>query len=318
MKPVQATIIIPTYNASKSLGRTLASLEALGTTALAQIIVCDDGSTDDTEEVVNSFSWQLPLLYRRQEDRGFRAASARNLGIKEATGDVVIFIDSDVVIPVRWLDAHLKYHQEGTNDRLVFGFRRRVIVAPPCNTELAAVSKYEPDHREALLFPHGERLSNPEALWYFAFSCNMSVGGGSRGLLFDEDFIGWGNEDLDYAYRVMKGGAELVCAPDATLWHVDDEPIRDVFRCDPAVADFGSFLTNAVRMLLKHSADPALRALLEADLIGYRVEGDLCVPDPANTDIGAIIEWATKRIRCMDARIVQVIDERRQLNLCDH
>ena len=297
---MKATIIIPTYNASKSLTRTLASLAALQTSAITQIVICDDGSTDDTKTMVNRFRSHLPMVYRHQENRGFRPGSARNLGIKEAAGDVVIFIDSDVVIPVGWLDAHLKYHQEVAYDRLVFGFRRRVTVSPPSNTELSAIEEYETDHREAILSPDNKKLRDPNTLWYFAFSCNMSIGGESKGLLFDEDFVGWGNEDLDYAYRARLGGAELVCAPNASLWHVDEGPIRDIFRSDPAVADFGSFLTNAVRMLLKYSDDPALRTLLEADLVGYRIEGDKCMPDPSSTEIGPIIEWATKRICSLD------------------
>src|ERR1019366_4442788 len=97
--PVRASVIIPTYNAARSLARTLQSLAAVRTPALAEVIVCDDGSSDSTPAVSRDFMPRLPLQYRRQEDVGFRAAAARNLGVRRATGDVLIFIDSDVMLP---------------------------------------------------------------------------------------------------------------------------------------------------------------------------------------------------------------------------
>lgn len=93
---MKATLVIPTYKRSDRLRQLLACLidqraHPDGSSALAQVIVCDDGSPDDTREVARSFSDRLPLVYCWQEDRGFRAGQARNMGIARAEGDVVIF-----------------------------------------------------------------------------------------------------------------------------------------------------------------------------------------------------------------------------------
>ena len=297
MCPPRVSIIIPTYNAAASLARTLASLEALPTTHLAEVLICDDGSVDYTKAIVNRYVGQLPLWYLRQEDHGFRAAAARNLGIKQSTGNILIFIDSDVVLPAGFLDAHILRHQNSTQDRLVFGYRRRVAVAPPPNTDLWQITDYEPDHREAQLAPVGRGLSQSPTPWYFAYSCNLSISGELRRQLFDESFVGWGNEDLELAYRAFTDGAELVAAPEASLWHVDEGRPRDPFRQEPSVADFSSFIINTMRMQLKHGSDSVLWSQLEANFIGYRIEGDRCLLDPSQDSPLPIKTWATSRLR---------------------
>jgi glycosyltransferase involved in cell wall biosynthesis len=294
--PARASVIIPAYNAAPSVARTLASLEALPGEHLAEILVCDDGSEDDTEMTVKRFAGRLPAHYLRQENQGFRAAAARNLGIKLATGNVSIFIDADVVLPLGFLEAHILRHRSAIRDSLVFGYRRRVGIAPPPNAQLPQIADYEPDHREAQLAPEGLALEQSATPWYFAYSCNMSVSGDLRRQLFDEDFVGWGNEDLEFAYRAVASGADISAAPEASLWHVDEGRIRDPFRRDPSMADFTSFIINTVRMQMKHASDPVLWSHLEADLSGYRVEGDRCVADPAQTDPLPIKLWATARL----------------------
>jgi glycosyltransferase involved in cell wall biosynthesis len=293
---VRVSIIIPTYNAAPSLERTLASLAFQSRARLAEVIICDDGSVDDTEATVRGYAGTLPMRYLRQEDRGFRAAAARNLGIKEASGDITVFIDSDVILPRGFLRAHIRRHRGAVRDRLVVGYRRRVTVAPLPGSQLSQVEMYEPDHREAQLAPEGEGLQTSATPWYFAYSCNLSVSGDLRLQLFDEEFVGWGNEDLEFAYRAVLRGADIVAAPEASLWHVEEGPGRDPFRCDPSVANFDSLLENTVRMQMKHAADPVLWALLEADLIGYRLVGDRCVSDPTETDPWSIKQWATARV----------------------
>ncbi len=297
MTSKRATVIIPTYNAAPSLARVLASLAVFPESELAAVIVCDDGSADDTEAITSRFAVRLPLSYVRQDDRGFRAAAARNLGICRVESEVAIFIDSDVVVPAGFLGAHLRRHGGPERDRLVFGYRRRVREAPLPNTELARVVDYERDHREAELAPQGLGLELTATPWYFAYSCNLSVSGDLRRQLFDEAFVGWGNEDLEYAYRAVAAGARIECAPEASLWHVDEGHVRDPFRCDPREVYFDSFILNTVLMQRLHAGDPILWERLEADLVGYRIIGDRCVADPTQTDPRPIKAWAIKRLR---------------------
>ena len=82
--------ITPAYNAAGHLSRAIASVLAQAFAPL-EIIVVDDGSTDDTFDVAASLG--PPVRVVRQENAG--AAAARNRGVSESRGDFVAFLDSD-------------------------------------------------------------------------------------------------------------------------------------------------------------------------------------------------------------------------------
>ncbi|MEI6214125.1 MAG: glycosyltransferase family A protein [Desulfuromonadales bacterium] len=87
------SIIIPTYNRAEKLRRALASLESQSFKEF-EVIVCDDGSTDDTARVVELFVDKFLLHYIREENWG-GPARPRNNGIKVARGQWICFLDSD-------------------------------------------------------------------------------------------------------------------------------------------------------------------------------------------------------------------------------
>ena len=93
------SVIIPTYNRADLIGETLESVLAQ-TYRPIEILVVDDGSTDDTESVVRSYEAKLTeglaLRYLRQEHSG--APTARNRGLADSGGDFIQFLDSDDTI----------------------------------------------------------------------------------------------------------------------------------------------------------------------------------------------------------------------------
>jgi len=88
------SVIVPTYNRAYMIGKTMESILSQTFKDL-EIIVVDDGSTDNTEEVVKSYSNNsvMPIRYVRKENGG--CASARNKGIDLAEGEYIAFLDSD-------------------------------------------------------------------------------------------------------------------------------------------------------------------------------------------------------------------------------
>jgi glycosyltransferase involved in cell wall biosynthesis len=115
-----ASVIIPTYNRAALLDETLASAAAQTYRPL-EIIVVDDGSTDDTLEVVNHWRMQVEdeayveLRYFRQENSG--VGSARNRGLIESRGEFIQFLDSDDLLNRRKLSLQIaclrRYPQSG-------------------------------------------------------------------------------------------------------------------------------------------------------------------------------------------------------------
>ncbi|MCL5263616.1 MAG: glycosyltransferase family 2 protein [Chloroflexi bacterium] len=91
------SVVVPTYNRAKKLVRCLSTLSEQRFRDY-EIIVVDDGSSDDTPVVVRNFH---DVVYIRQNNRG--PAAARNLGLAHAHGEVVAFTDDDCVAPLDWL-----------------------------------------------------------------------------------------------------------------------------------------------------------------------------------------------------------------------
>lgn len=104
-KQVFFTLVIPTYNRAHLLSATLASALAQ-TCAEYEIIIVDDGSTDNTEEVVQSFA-DGKIRYLKQENR--ERGAARNSGAINANGKYVCFLDSDDLLYPFHLEEAAKY-----------------------------------------------------------------------------------------------------------------------------------------------------------------------------------------------------------------
>src|SRR5207244_3414024 len=108
------SVVIPTYNRSGMLRRTLESLTAQRLAPEEfEVIISDDGSSDDTADVARSFARRLRLQYRFQEDLGFRAAQARNAGAALAAAPVLAFMDTGTLAGPDFLLAHLGAHAAG-------------------------------------------------------------------------------------------------------------------------------------------------------------------------------------------------------------
>ncbi|MFC8845401.1 MULTISPECIES: glycosyltransferase family A protein [unclassified Micromonospora] len=90
----QLSVVIPTYNRAPLLRKTLTSLTEQRDPPPFEVIVADDGSADDTEQVAEEFSDRLAIRYRYQEDQGFRPAKARNMGAAIARAPILVFLDS--------------------------------------------------------------------------------------------------------------------------------------------------------------------------------------------------------------------------------
>ena len=102
------SVVIPTYNRQQILEKCLRALESQhfdNTIKGYEIILVDDGSTDNTREWLREHKREFPHVRSLAQDHAGPAA-ARNLGIKAAQGDIIIFIDSDLVVTETFLQAH--------------------------------------------------------------------------------------------------------------------------------------------------------------------------------------------------------------------
>ena len=104
------SVIIPTYNYARFIAEAVASIQAQ-TYWNWEIIIVDDGSTDDTEAVVNLIAADEPrLTYLRQENA--RQAAARNNGIRHAKGSYFQFLDADDLLEPRKLEQQVAFLEQ--------------------------------------------------------------------------------------------------------------------------------------------------------------------------------------------------------------
>lgn len=202
------SIVIPTYNRKPILEKCLRALEKQQLTddkiSQYEVILVDDGSTDGTLEWLEQYRSELSHVYPfSQEHLG--PAAARNLGVEKAKGDIIIFIDSDLVVTEKFLQSHADALEEGKqnlgHDRLfTYGW-----VINTCNFENPTSEPYKITDFSAAYFATGN-VAIPRK-WL------EKVG------LFDTRFQLYGWEDLELGVRLKQLGLKLIKCPEAVGYH---------------------------------------------------------------------------------------------------
>src|SRR5688572_10357134 len=99
------SIVIPTYNRAHLISRAIHSV--LNQTFQSwELIIVDDGSTDNTEEIMGGFVADSRIKYYRKSNSG--AAESRNVGVQKASGKYITFLDSDDEADPSWLEKMLR------------------------------------------------------------------------------------------------------------------------------------------------------------------------------------------------------------------
>lgn len=117
---MKVSIIIPTHNRAKNLDCVLTSLSLQATNRDYEVIVVDDRSTDNTKEIVEKYPFVRYFSVDGKHNT-WNASIPRNLGVKMASGDLLWFLDSDVVLPVNAIEETVTAFIRGSNARVLIG-----------------------------------------------------------------------------------------------------------------------------------------------------------------------------------------------------
>ena len=230
---MKASIILSSYNNLSALELSIESLK-YQTEKDFEIIIADDGSTDGTIEYLE----EEGIKYFSGPNKGYRLAYIWNRGAELATGDRLIFGNSDIISHPNRVEEHLKF---GRN--LVAGIypsipmeKVSVITKKMISQDFSKIESFaEKDRRidfiNKLKHPHlihGKKIP-PRYMYGGNWSCPSDIFNELGGL--DEGFKGWGGEDFDFARRAQYNGYNVILNVNCIGYHLDHKTVnRDKTR----------------------------------------------------------------------------------------
>lgn len=215
---IDVSIIVPTYNRCALLEKTLLSLmQQDKKNVIVEILIIDDGSTDNTKLVVDEYIKKIDnLRYIYVEHDGYRVGYVRNQGIKQAKGKIIVFLDSGMIVDRFFAYKHFAAHKfphiavvgsvYGLSAVLSDTRFYDMIDYDDLDKTFSLVSNHNEykDLREECLRFYNWDMSKMPAPYAFFWTGNVSVDKSDLEdvLGFDENITGWGMEDVELGYRL--------------------------------------------------------------------------------------------------------------------
>lgn len=211
---VEASVVIPAFNAADTLGEQLQALAAQKVSSSYEVLVCDNGSTDGTAELARTWQSRLPNLRVLDASARRGPSAARNTGARAARGALILFCDADDVVGEGWLAAMSEGLQEA--DLVAGSLEGRLLTS----------------HRSAALSWTAENVYTKPFLPRLRAASTNNLGirrhvfaelGG-----FEEALTT--NEDTDLCWRVQLAGYRFAHRPEAVVHVRKRDGLRAIFR----------------------------------------------------------------------------------------
>jgi len=212
------TVIIPTYNRSKLLVETIESVLLQSYTDF-ELLIIDDGSTDDTRQAVSALN-DSRIKYIYKQNGG--VSSARNLGLNNAKGEFICFLDSDDLWPEKFLQTMIKSLQDNAQYGAAYCMR----------TRLFDDGSTQPSYQKEFFFSGNitERLFEKTFIQTSAICFRREI---LKGLFFDESMAN--GEDVDMWLKVSTR-TQFLFVPDIQIIYrqraMADETVFDSRYCN--------------------------------------------------------------------------------------
>ncbi len=202
------SIIMPCYNRSYDLWRTLQAYDRQTTTEPFEVIAIDDGSSDSTFQVLSSYRPRQFRLIPLQLATNQGPSVARNAGLERATSPVVIFVGDDIVPDSDFVEAHLRAHANHPDPTVAILGRVAWADDLPQNTLMKHIDGIGAQQFSYFYLRNGEEYD-----YRHFYTANVSI---KREILeplehwFDSTFVYAAYEDAELAYRLSKRGGRIL------------------------------------------------------------------------------------------------------------
>lgn len=272
------SIVIPTYNRRPILEKCLGALERQTYSGSYEVVVVDDGSTDDTIPWLHQQTIAFPhVRLLLQNHQG--PAAARNLGVEQAAGDTIVFIDSDLVVTESFLQAHA---QALTQAQQTLGHHRCFTYGAVINT-----SNFEDPTAE------GYKLTDFSAAYFATGNVMIPRQWLIQAGLFDPQFSLYGWEDLELGIRLKQLGLKLIKVPKAVGYHW-----HPAFNLDQIPALIDQELQRGKMGAVFYQKHPtwAVRMMLQMTVLHWCLWGGLSLGGRLNEQsLRPLMEWLIAR-----------------------
>jgi GT2 family glycosyltransferase len=243
------SVIIPFYRRHANLARVLKSL-SLQTMGGLEVIVAAFEPDCALKMLCSAFDFAVIVPVSGSY---WNVAAARNAGMRAASGELLIFLDTDIVVREEFISYHVACHTGPGSPCLSVG---RVLGFFPYGKQMSGEAERLLAGDTAELLAHAESTLPSDARWgnergcalpwAFCWSGNIGVASEAarrHSLYFDENFQGWGGEDLEWAYRAHRAGQSIKFLPEAWGVHLPHERnVQDQISSEQA--NFRRFLAR--------------------------------------------------------------------------
>ena len=208
---LRISVVIPTYNRLDTLQYVIPALLAQDIPSdQFEVVVADSLSNDGTAEYLARAALDAPHL-RHLPGSYTGRASARNAGIRAAAAPLVLFTDADIIAAPDLLSRHLARHDRPGGPRAVVGLEIQVNSYDDYRRKSA--------HRSVRDELHPRSRKTLDWLYFLTGNASAPRAQLERVGRFDEDFTGYGHEDLELGYRLKHAGVAIEYEPLAVNYH---------------------------------------------------------------------------------------------------
>ncbi len=207
------SVIIPTYNSEKTIKACLEALYFQNFKGTHEIIVVDDGSSDNTSSILKSF--KNAKFFKRTHSG---PAAARNFGAKMAKGDILLFTDSDCEPDVNWIAEMAAPFKDNSVVGVSGTYRMRQ------KEIIARFAQYEIEERHQKM----AKMDSIDFIGTFSAGYRKEIFQKFGG--FDESFSTSAGEDPELSFRIAEAGHRMVFAPKAFVYHTHPNSLMKYLR----------------------------------------------------------------------------------------
>jgi glycosyltransferase involved in cell wall biosynthesis len=250
MRRAEIALLLSTYQRPAHLRRALLSIALQqGVDDQMELVVTDDGSTDETPRIVEEFARGVAFRvgFTTHRHTAFQLSRCRNDGARASAAPYLLFLDGDCILPPDHVRIHLQHRKPGvvmagdccrldeeTSERITSDvIRRGDFRNAASKSELRRLKKLDRSSRFYRFIGHPTKpklIGNNVGIWRADLE---RVNG------YDENFQGWGCEDDDLRFRLRKAGGQVESILRWThtyhLWHEIEASLPRVWKDGPNV-----------------------------------------------------------------------------------